>query len=114
MIFSCKSANSVPSGVLPVNSMKEVMWDVMMADEYVNLMYAKDSTLNVKKETLKLYSKVFALHDVSSEEFGNSYVFYKKNTNMEKILLDSLQVYGAKTRENYNMKIPFELQIMQR
>ena len=112
VIVSCRSADHVPSDVLPVNTMKKVMWDVLMVDEYANLLYTKDSTLNVKATTLKLYSKVFSLHEISAEEFGKSFSFYKSNPDLEKALMDSLQVYGTKTREEYNLKIPFELPVM--
>ncbi len=82
--------------------MKAVMWDVIQADEFANLSIAKDSTKNLKQETLKLYSKVFAMHKISNEEFERSYYYYRQHPIKEKELLDSLQNYGNKMREaNY-------------
>ena len=75
------------------------MWDMIQADEYASFYIVKDSTKNLKQETLKLYSKVFSLHKVSSDDFGRSYDYYKGNPAMEKELLDSLQTYGNKMRE---------------
>jgi len=99
--IACKSPET-PRNVLPVNEMKQVLWDIIQADEYANLFTLKDSTKNLKEETLKLYSKVFFLHNISADDFGKSYEFYKTHPVMEKKLLDSLQAYGNKTKEaNY-------------
>jgi Domain of unknown function (DUF4296) len=98
---SCNSSG-VPGGVMPVNTMKAVMWDVIQADEFANLSIAKDSTKNLKQETLKLYSKVFDMHKISNEDFERSYYYYREHPDKEKELLDSLQTYGNKMREaNY-------------
>jgi Domain of unknown function (DUF4296) len=98
---SCNSSG-VPGGVMPVNTMKAVMWDVIQADEFANLSIAKDSSKNLKQETLKLYSKVFDMHKISNEDFERSYYYYREHPDKEKELLDSLQTYGNKMREaNY-------------
>ena len=90
--------------------MKTVMWDVIQADEFANLLFAKDSTKNLKQETLKLYSKVFAMYKISNEDFERSYYYYRQHPVKEKELLDSLQTYGNKMREaNYlrpQLKLP--------
>ncbi len=82
--------------------MKAVMWDVIQADEFANLSIAKDSSKNLKQEILKLYSKVFAMHKISNEDFERSYYYYRQHPDKEKELLDSIQTYGNKMREaNY-------------
>ncbi|MEO7312499.1 MAG: DUF4296 domain-containing protein [Chitinophagaceae bacterium] len=111
VIISCKSGG-VPGNVLPVDEMKVVMWDVLQADEYANYAVTKDSSKNVKQETLRLYSKVFALHKISGDDFGRSYKYYREHPAMEKLLLDSIQVYGNKMREANYQRVKFELPIV--
>ncbi|MES2776134.1 MAG: DUF4296 domain-containing protein [Bacteroidota bacterium] len=110
--ISCGSKSDVPGNVLPVDEMKIVMWSMIEAGEYANYTFTKDSTKTLEQQTLKLYSKVFALHKISSEEFGRSYNYYKKHPVMEKKLLDSLQVYGNKMRESMYQRPRLELPVL--
>jgi Domain of unknown function (DUF4296) len=42
----CADKQSVPSGILPLNKMQSVMWDMVQADQYAALAVAKDSVAN--------------------------------------------------------------------
>lgn len=94
----CCKPKTASKNILPVDQMKEVMWDMIQADELASSISAKDSTKNLKEETLKLYSKVYVLHKISVEDFKNSYDYYKKNPTMEKVLIDSLFSYSNKRK----------------
>lgn len=107
--ISCKSESDVPDNILPVNEMKVVMWNIIQADEYANLSIAPDSSKNLKQETLKLYSKVFYQHKISSDDFGRSYNYYKQHPAIEKALLDSIQAYGSKMKEASYQKVRLAL-----
>jgi hypothetical protein len=124
----CADKQSVPSGILPLNKMQSVMWDMVQADQYAALAVAKDSVakgstpedssskdsaahtarVNVKAETLKLYEEVFRLHDVSREEFSKSYQYYLAHPELNQMLFDSLISLGSRlrtesySRPNYN------------
>ncbi len=111
-LISCGSKSDVPGNVLPVDEMKVIMWSMIEAGEYANFSFTKDSTKTLEQQTIKLYSKVFALHKISSEEFGRSYNYYKKHPAMEKVLLDSLQVYGNKMRETNYQRPRLELPML--
>ena len=124
----CADKQSVPSGILPLNKMQSVMWDMVQADQYAALAVAKDSVakgsiakdsivkgstpkdstakdsavhiarVNVRAETLKLYEEVFRLHDVSREEFSKSYQYYLAHPELNQMLFDSLISLGNRLR----------------
>ena len=124
----CADKQSVPSGILPLNKMQVVMWDMEQADQYAALAVAKDSVakdsvakgstakdstskdpaahfapFDVKAETLKLYEEVFRLHDISREEFSKSYRYYLAHPELNQMLFDSLISLGSRLRtESYS------------
>lgn len=99
LIFAaCGDKNSVPSGILPREKMEQVMWDMVMADQYASYL-AKDSAhLDLKLERLRLYEQVFRLHDISREKFRKSYAYYMDHPELNQILFDSLTDLGSRLR----------------
>ena len=99
-ISACNSATSVPSGVIAINPMKELMWDIAQVESYANQHIARDSTKNLKKETLNLYQQVFAIHKTTKEQFTESISFYEKHPETHKILMDSLMQYASRRKDS--------------
>lgn len=105
-------------GILAVNDMKLVMWDMTVADEFTttylprDTIYKgkKDSASLVKKGINKFYQEVFALHKIDQATFFSSYDFYRTHPEYYKILLDSLSAYGGRERESRFMKTKSEPQ----
>ena len=101
LVFSgCIDKNKVPDGVLGQQQMRLVMWDLMRADEFVNDFVIKDSTKDRKTESIKLYEKIFALHNTSQEEFRKSLTFYESRPDLLKTVTDSLRINQNKAMEN--------------
>jgi hypothetical protein len=57
-IFSCRREKPGKDGILSINEMKKVMWDMVQADDFAGSFIKKDSTLDLTKETNLLYQKV--------------------------------------------------------
>ena len=76
-LFACSSKTKVPKNILSQQEMNLVMWDLMRADEYTETYIMKDSSLNKKAETQKLYNQIFSLHGISNEKFQTSINFYQ-------------------------------------
>jgi hypothetical protein len=90
-ITGCKNKNKVPAGVIKQKKMQAVLWDMMRADQFLgDFVLKKDSTLNKKMESIKLYGKVFAIHQISKEQFMKSFSFYKSHPALFKVIMDSL------------------------
>ena len=78
--------------VLPEKQMREVMWDMIRADEYVSDFIMKDSTRNKKNESIKLYDEIFEVHKITREEFKKSLDYYSSRPDLFKPIIDSLAV----------------------
>ena len=99
ILVACNAATRVPEGVIAMNPMKELLWDIAQVEAYATQHIARDSTKNIKAETLNLYQQVFALHKTSKEQFMGSINYYETHPEKQKILLDSLAQYGTRQRD---------------
>jgi hypothetical protein len=86
--------------VLDINTMKLVMWDLLKADEWYVRKSLIDSTVKKKKENIGLYDKVFGIHGISKNQFYFSYKYYESHPIEYKTLLDSVESFGNRERNN--------------
>jgi hypothetical protein len=90
-IAGCKSKEAVPGNVLPQKKMQAVIWDMMRADQFLaNYVLNKDSSLNTKTESIKLYQQILTINQVSKEKFERSFSFYKSHPVLLKAIMDSI------------------------
>ena len=87
--FSC-SKKEQKKDILPENQMREVMWDMMRADQYVSGFLIKDSTHDKKNESIKLYEAIFHIHKITREEFKASFDYYSSRPDLFRPIFDSL------------------------
>ena len=97
IISSCKREGHVPNGVLPKLKMQAVMWDMIQADEFLKDYVFKDSTLNDTLESIKVYEKVFALHNTDRVTYDSSFNYYRRHPLVMKEMLDSLYEKSRQT-----------------
>lgn len=91
LLFACSDKDKLPKGVLPVKQMREVMWDMIRAGEYLNIyVLNKDSSVDKVAVSQKWYEKVYQLHRISKTEFDKSYAYYQAHPVLMKEILDSL------------------------
>ena len=91
IIISCKNNNRIPSDIIPPKKMQEVVWDMMRADLFLgDFVFRTDSSLDKKTERSVLYGRVFTIHHISKEQFGESFSFYKTHPLLFKSIMDSL------------------------
>ncbi len=84
--------------ILPINTMKQAMWDIMRADEWYTQTTLKDSLNLRKKENIQLYEQVFAIHGTTRKQFYNSYKYYETHPKEFKELMDSIYVYKEREK----------------
>lgn len=101
--MSCKSSADKKKPLV-LNTMKLIMWDMLKADEWYIRKTVKDSTLKNKKENIRLYEQVFALHNITRNQFYTSYKYYEAHPVEFKILLDSVDAFAH--RERYTLSSP--------
>lgn len=105
LLFSnCSNKSNVPSDIIQPDEMGNMLFEVTMAEEFVNGYVAKDSSRNKEVEILKEYQKIYLLHGVSEKKFRDSYDFYKSHPYIFKTMMDSLDARAQKKRnEMYQM-----------
>lgn len=94
LAVACNNDSKVPTGVLPKEKMEAVLWDLMRADELVNLKYAKDTSINRFDSSARLYQQVFQLHRTDQATFKKSFKYYQSRPDLLKPVFDSLQKRG--------------------
>jgi len=96
IIDGCKNKNRIPADIIPQKKMQAVLWDMMRADQFLSdFVLNKDSSLDKRTESIKLYSRVFAIHHISKEQYERSFSFYKTHPALFKLLMDSLSTAKA-------------------
>ena len=89
IFFSC-NAKKVPDDILPPEKMQEVLWDMIRADEFLVSYVIKDTSVDRKSESIKLYEKVFDVHDISKSAFEKSFKYYQLHPENLQPIMDSL------------------------
>ena len=96
LISACQ--NTVFGGVMTVDDMKVIVWDLMKVDELNNIQSMKDTSFASKKMNFAYYEQVFKLHQISREDFFLSLKYYESHPPEMKVLIDSLDQYSARER----------------
>jgi hypothetical protein len=95
----CVSCNGgTPKNVLPINTMKVVMFDMLKADEWYAQKLVGDTLMLRVKDDIPLYEQVFAIHKLTKKEFFDSYHYYEAHPVAYKELVDSLESYANKQK----------------
>jgi len=85
--------------LLPFDTMKVVIWDLLNAEEWNKTLLEKDTALLKMKNNLKLYQQALLMHQITKEQFFYSYKFYEEHPDKMKALLDSLAIFGQKQKD---------------
>ena len=96
LLVACNSR--LPKNILPVNTMKVVMFDMLKADEWYARKLAGDTLMLRIKDDIPLYEQVFAVHKLTKKEFFDSYHYYEAHPVAYKELVDSLESYANKQK----------------
>ncbi|MBS1731091.1 MAG: DUF4296 domain-containing protein [Bacteroidetes bacterium] len=97
IFISCRSQQSKPADLLPVDSMKVIVWDLIQGGEMASIEYPgyKDS-FNI--QSMILFEKILAGYGLDKKTFFKSFDYYAQHPDENKILFDSIQKYGERHR----------------
>ena len=96
---SCDRDSHVPSGIINVDPMADILMDISMAEAFSESFLLIDSTLK-KDSVLKMeISKVYKLHNTDPIKFSKSYTFYTTKPVLFKIVMDSANARIIRNRE---------------
>lgn len=99
-ILTACSGSKVPSQYIQPHEMGNMLFEISMAEEFVNSYVAKDSSKNKDIVIQQEYQKIFLLHNVTEDQFEKSYKFYKSHINLYKEMMDSLNARAQRARND--------------
>ena len=105
IMFSCNT-NKIPDDILAPEKMQEVLWDMIRADEFLVSYVLKDTSVDRKTESIKLYEMVFDLHDISKSTLEKSFKYYQQHPEILKPIMDSLN--ARKTSADIGDPVPIQ------
>lgn len=91
LLSACSSSQQKPDAFIEINKMRFVVWDMAKADELANIQKVNDSSVNLKEASFKLYDQVFAVHNISRDQFYKSLRYYEEHPQIMKVLMDSVR-----------------------
>ncbi|MDI9363636.1 MAG: DUF4296 domain-containing protein [Flavobacterium sp.] len=97
------ACNNKPNANKPlgINQMKTILWDIENADIWFNQIPLTDSVHKTQQMNIQLYEQVFASHNITKQQFYNSYQYYQTRPDKMKILMDSVVAYGERVKASY-------------
>jgi hypothetical protein len=98
VLVACNNQNA-NTAIIPFDKMGSVLFDMNVAEEFVSIYVAKDSSKDKKAELDKEYQKIYLLYDITALQFKNSYDYYKSHPKEYKVLIDSLNAKTQRRRE---------------
>lgn len=102
---ACVNKSKVPGDILSQEKMKLVLWDLARSDQFVADFVSKDTNLNKKEESLRLYEAIFALHQIKREDFKKSLDYYRMHPDLLRVVMDSLNTMARrKEQEAYKVE----------
>lgn len=90
ILISCGKKHTIPSEVLQPAKMQLVLWDIMRADAVTTQHLKTYTSPEAVAENVKLQKQVFAIHNVTREDFYKSLEYYKTHTSLMKVMMDSM------------------------
>jgi hypothetical protein len=106
LLISCSGKQEVPGDIIQMKPMRQIVWDMLQADELSFQRKISDSTLDLKTASFHLYDTVFAIHSISREQFYKSYEFYQRNPALYKSLMTGVRNMGDAARKAQQSPAP--------
>jgi len=97
IMVACKTKNT-NNTLLPINSMKLVLWDILKAGEWYTQTSIRDTLNKRLNENFQIYEQVFQIHHVSKKQFYDSYIFFETHPDQFKTLIDSVIAVGDRDK----------------
>jgi hypothetical protein len=94
---ACKPGDKIiPKDILPVDTMKVIVWDLTQAGAYTS--YLKDTDTTNKKINTAYLAEALKLYKISKDDFFKSFNFYQAHPVLNKELFDSVYAYAQRQR----------------
>jgi hypothetical protein len=107
MFWSCSGIGFNSVDVIGKDRMANILYDIALAEAFVETYQLKDSALNKDSALQKEIDLVLKYHAVEPSRFSKSYQFYQQHPKDFKILIDTANERAIRNRENsYSRRKP--------
>lgn len=106
MVYACSNGKKVPSDVIGQEKMGVILFELAMAESYLENYPFRDTTVNRDSMVKVEMDKVLAIHKVSQKEFRESYKFYKSRPEIYKVMTDTVYQRAQRSPEKMYGKRP--------
>jgi hypothetical protein len=96
VLTACAGSGKAP---IPVDSMKVIVWEMSVADEWFNEVMFKDSVARQQKLNTQLYQKILAAHRLSRKDFNEAMRWYEARPKQYLELMDSTVAFAVRAKE---------------
>ena len=86
----------IPADIMPVDSMKIIVWHLIEAGDYATFLKEKDTT--IKSLDTRYFSEVLKLHHIDKNNFFKSFNYYQSHPYFNNVLFDSVNAYASRQR----------------
>ena len=99
LLASCGGQDKLPDAVLPREQMGNVLFDISMAEAFLENYAFRDSTVN-RDSALRLeLEKVLLANRIKPESFRHSYAWYKQHPAVFRIVVDTVYARSQRSQE---------------
>jgi hypothetical protein len=106
LVYACSNGEKVPTGVISQEKMGVILFELAMAEGYLENYPFRDTTVNRDSMVKVEMDKVLAIHHISQQEFRDSYKFYKSRPEIFKVMTDSVYYRAQRSPEKMYGKRP--------
>lgn len=107
MLWSCSGIGFNSGDVIGKDRMANILYDIALAEAFVETYQLKDSSLNKDSALQKEIDLVLKYHGVEPKRFSKSYQFYQQHPQDFKVLIDTANARAIRNRENsYSQRKP--------
>jgi hypothetical protein len=104
---ACSNRTGIPKDIIPPDTMRRIMKDIIIAGEYSDQYVSKDSTRpDKKKANQELFEAIFKIHHTTREEVKKSLSFYESRPDLNKKIFDSLAADANRRRTELYLPRP--------
>ncbi|MGF7233199.1 DUF4296 domain-containing protein [Arachidicoccus sp.] len=99
LLFSACN-DKLPDGILAPPVMKNIMWEMMVAEQVNRLDTSRTYKLHIKDSSTLSYNEILAIHKTSYQAYIKSLKYYEAHPDEFKEIFDSLSTYGKRLNDS--------------
>lgn len=90
-LCSCSGKSDVPKEIMAPSKMEAVLYDIIRADEVVDIYRLQDTSYHNFSRRTALYDSVFRIHGINKTQFQKSLTWYQDRPDILRDVFESLQ-----------------------